>query len=112
MDDFLIMIGAKIRQERKKLGYSQDALADKAGLHNTYIGGIERGEKNATVTSMKKIADALEMPLFQLLKIETEEPDAEDIIVIDEIGEFYRSQNAEAKKVIKRIVKVLGEEIG
>ena len=41
-------IGRKLRQFRQKKGYSQETLADRAGLHPTYIGQVERGEKNIT----------------------------------------------------------------
>ena len=43
-------------------------LAEKAGLHNTYIGQLERGEKNATLESVEKVANALEVPLEELME--------------------------------------------
>ena len=49
------------------LGYSQQALAEKAGLHRTYIGIVERGEKNITISSCFKIATALEINLNDLI---------------------------------------------
>ena len=45
-------IGRKLRQFRQKKGYSQETLADRAGLHPTYIGQVERGEKNITVETL------------------------------------------------------------
>lgn len=48
-------IGRKLRQFRQKKGYSQETLADRAGLHPTYIGQVERGEKNITVETLAKI---------------------------------------------------------
>ena len=63
----LISIGFKIRRERMNLGYSQQALAEKAGLHRTYIGIVERGEKNITISSCFKIATALEINLNDLI---------------------------------------------
>lgn len=56
-------IGLKLRRFRLKRGYSQEALADRAGLHPTYIGQVERGEKNITVESLAKITTALEIPI-------------------------------------------------
>ncbi|MDY4171517.1 MAG: helix-turn-helix transcriptional regulator [Evtepia sp.] len=56
-------IGLKLRRIRLKRGYSQEALADRAGLHPTYIGQVERGEKNITVESLHKITTALEIPI-------------------------------------------------
>ena len=56
-------IGRKLRQYRQKQGYSQEALADRAGLHPTYIGQVERGEKNITVETLAKITTALGIPI-------------------------------------------------
>jgi transcriptional regulator with XRE-family HTH domain len=53
------ILARNIRKERAVLSISQDELADKSGLHRTYIGGIERGERNITLNSLEKIADAL-----------------------------------------------------
>jgi transcriptional regulator with XRE-family HTH domain len=57
------IIGKRIRYYRKNVGLTQEQLAEKAGLHNTYIGQIERGEKNATIKIIYKIAVALDVPL-------------------------------------------------
>ncbi len=63
MADIAKIIGKRIKIYRNKAGYSQEELAEKAGLHNTYIGQLERGEKNATLESIEKISRALEVPL-------------------------------------------------
>ena len=55
-------IGRKLRQFRQKKGYSQETLADRAGLHPTYIGQVER-EKNITVETLAKITTALGIPI-------------------------------------------------
>ncbi len=54
--------GRKMRNYRISLGISQEELADRAQVHRTYIGGIERGERNPTLTTIYKIADALKIP--------------------------------------------------
>ncbi len=59
-------IGQRIRLRRQELGYSQEQAAEKAGLHPTYIGQLERGEKNATIESVAKICLALEYPMEEL----------------------------------------------
>lgn len=51
--------GKKVREERYKLNLSQEELASRAGLHRTYIGMIERAEKNITLENIEKIAKAL-----------------------------------------------------
>lgn len=57
--DILIKFGQRVRDERMKLGLSQEELAARAGLHRTYIGMIERAEKNITLENIGKIASAL-----------------------------------------------------
>jgi len=64
----LIKFGEKVRQERLKQGLSQEDLADKAEVHRTYIGMIERAEKNITLLNIKKVAKALGLKIFELLK--------------------------------------------
>jgi transcriptional regulator with XRE-family HTH domain len=55
----LIQFGKRVREERDKKGYSQEKLGQLAKVHRTYIGMIERAEKNITLTNMEKIARAL-----------------------------------------------------
>lgn len=59
--------GHGVRAKRKKLNYSQEELANRAGLHRTYIGMIERGEKNITLTNISKIAIALDCTISDLM---------------------------------------------
>lgn len=66
--EVLIKFGQKVRQERRKQYLSQEGLAEKANLHRTYIGMIERAEKNITLTNVQKIADALGLSIADLFK--------------------------------------------
>lgn len=61
-------VGQRIRNYRTQNNLSQEELAERAGCHYTYIGQVERGEKNATLESIDKIATALEIPLSQLFE--------------------------------------------
>jgi len=65
--DILVKFGNKVREERLKQGLSQEAFAEKAGVHRTYIGMIERAEKNITLTNIEKIALALGLTPKDLL---------------------------------------------
>ena len=55
----LIHFGKRVHEERTKKGVSQERLGELAKVHRTYIGMIERAEKNITLTNMEKIAKAL-----------------------------------------------------
>jgi transcriptional regulator with XRE-family HTH domain len=62
------LLGATIRDYRKQAGISQEALAERSGLHRTYIGGIERGERNVSLENIVCIARALKVPPSRLLE--------------------------------------------
>jgi transcriptional regulator with XRE-family HTH domain len=58
----------KIRRLRKSRGWTQEELAVRTGLHRTYIGSIERGERNVSLINVEKIADALGVSVEALVK--------------------------------------------
>ncbi len=64
----LIKFGSRVREERLKRNLSQEELAAKAHVHRTYIGMIERAEKNITLRNIAKIAKALEIPISKLVE--------------------------------------------
>jgi len=66
--NILIIFGERVREIRKEKGLSQEELAYKADLHRTYIGMIERAEKNITLINIEKIANALEVNIKELLE--------------------------------------------
>ena len=57
----------RLRALRKERGLSQEDLADLAGIHRTYVGSVERGERNVSIDSMERLALALKVDLSQLL---------------------------------------------
>ena len=61
--------GQRIRQLRKVRGLTQERLATKAGLHYTYVGAVERGEKNISLINIKNLAQALEVEVCELFPI-------------------------------------------
>jgi XRE family transcriptional regulator, regulator of sulfur utilization len=60
-------LGQRIRALRKRRGFTQEDMADRCSLHWTYIGGLERGERNPTLTTMKRVADGLKVDIHTLL---------------------------------------------
>ncbi len=64
----LDVFASNVQKFRKQQGLSQEKLAEKAGLHRTYIGMIERSEKNITLLNMEKIAKALNVNIKDLLE--------------------------------------------
>ncbi|WAC07852.1 MAG: helix-turn-helix transcriptional regulator [Thermodesulfobacteriota bacterium] len=69
MSDIKAILGARIRKLRKERRLSQEALAEKANLHYTFIGEVERGEKNISLVSLEKLAKALEVTLIDLFDL-------------------------------------------
>ena len=65
--DFLRDIGFRIREKRQAMGLSQEDLGEKADLHRTYIGAIERGERNISILNLRQIAKSLRIPIAQLM---------------------------------------------
>ena len=67
-DSILKIFGDNVQLYRKRLQLSQEKLAELAGVHRTYIGMIERAEKNITLCNMEKIAKALGVEIKKLLE--------------------------------------------
>ena len=69
MEDVRRRCGWAVRQRRKKIGVSQEEFADLCGLHRTYMGSVERGERNISLVNIEKIARALQVSLSQLFRV-------------------------------------------
>jgi transcriptional regulator with XRE-family HTH domain len=67
-----LLFASNLRQLREAKILSQEQLADIAGLHRTYVSSVERGERNVTIDSMEKLAEALDIDLRELLKPQNE----------------------------------------
>lgn len=63
-----IVVGRNIRRLRRERGLSQEDLADEIGVHRTYMGGVERGERNLTLRSLERLADRLGVSPLSLLE--------------------------------------------
>ena len=67
-DVYLKKVGRTIRETRKSKGMSQESLALESGLDRSYVGGVERGERNLSILNLKKISDALRLSVSDLFK--------------------------------------------
>ena len=64
--EFLEAVGRRIRQRRESQNLTQEELGERCGLHRTFIGSVERGERNVAVLNLHAIAVALRVPLAEL----------------------------------------------
>jgi transcriptional regulator with XRE-family HTH domain len=67
VQDILAALGQRVRQLRKKKGFSQEAFADLTGVHRTWMGAVERGERNLSFHNLVLISKALGITISQLL---------------------------------------------
>ena len=103
MSEIAKAIGQRIRNYRTARGHSQEKLADLCGCHPTYIGQLERGEKNATIESIDKIATALDVSLSKLFdKLGGRDDDSRDIPL--ECYEFLSAKTKEEQEQLYRIL--------
>ncbi len=72
----LVLLGKRIKALRERKGLTQEELEEKTGVNTKYISAIERGQKNATIKTLEKIAKGLDVELYELFLF-TEEPGSE-----------------------------------
>ncbi len=65
---YLINVGERIREKRIAMGFSQEKLSFACNLDRTYIGSVERGERNISIINLKKIAEALKVEPCEFIK--------------------------------------------
>lgn len=66
--DILLRFGHRVRELRKSKGYSQESFAEHCGLDRSYMGGIERGERNVALRNVEIIAKALDLTISELMQ--------------------------------------------
>lgn len=103
MSEIAKLFGQRIRKYRIQIGLSQEKVAELSGCHPTYIGQVERGEKNATLESIAKISSALDVPLSKLFeKIDGKTDSGEDIA--STIYELLLTKSNSEQEQIYRII--------
>ena len=103
MGDMAYTIGERLRIYRTRTGMTQMKLAEKAGIHHTYIGQLERGEKNATLETIEKVARALDLS-FETLFEALIDGSAENRTA-KEIYELVTSQPDKEQKALLELIK-------
>ena len=95
-------VGQKVRRLREKDGLTQEQLAEIADLHYSYVGHIERGTKNPSLKSLTKIADALGVPVAQLMADSRREiqVDAADVLRRELLALTQGRSEEELRKLI------------
>ena len=68
MESILKRFGKAVRAKRNELGVSQEEFADMCGLDRSYVGGVERGERNLSLVNIERIAKALKISLSELFR--------------------------------------------
>lgn len=104
MSEISKFIGQRIRNYRTQKKLSQEKLAELSGCHPTYIGQLERGEKNATLESIEKVATALDVPLSKLFEKLGDESSNDSIPL-----KCYEFLSAKSKKEQEQLYRILLE---
>lgn len=108
MNDLNKIIGERIRNIRKERGLTQEELAFRASLHTTYIGQLERGEKNATLESIEKVATALNITLEELFKfLQVSVDDENENLIFNKIYILLHNRTFEDKNKILNLIEEL-----
>lgn len=106
MKNILKQFGDRVRELRKAQGLSQEELAEKADLHFTYIGGVERGERNLSLKSIERIASALKIDIIELLALHLpEKADAKNREIISDINKLLLTKDIKILQLIMRIIR-------
>lgn len=93
MSKTLKAVGSHIRSLRKARGLSQEQLAERASLHYTLIGAVERGERNITLENLAKIAKGLRLPLREIFPPESgQEESAKELVALLAIADESTSE--------------------
>ena len=113
-ENFMHIVGERIRAFRKANKMTQSDLADKAGIHLTYLGDIERGSVNASIGVISSIINALDMSLSEFFSFlpKNEEKDWQKESDIAEILSLYRQFSAEKSQLVLETLRVLFYGLG
>lgn len=104
----LQMIGIRIKQVRKKKGLTQEELAEKAGINASYMGTVERGERNISIETLEKIIRGLDMTpsdFFQFHEINIENLTNDNHYILEVVKSLLHNRSLEENKLILRVIQ-------
>ncbi len=108
MSDFLKLVGARIRYLRKAKGWTLEDFEEKSGLQYSYIGGIERGNRNISLETIEKIVNALDIEAVELFQFEEIDVD-NDLLDKKQLIEIHKSmlleRNIDELNLVHKTVK-------
>jgi transcriptional regulator with XRE-family HTH domain len=93
-------VGNRIRELRKAKGWTQEQLAEAASLHYSYIGGVERGDRNISLETLEKIIAAFDVPAIEFFRFEDETDRRK---ALDEHVALLSSKSAEEIAALTRV---------
>lgn len=108
MSEVVKRFGRRVKYYRTKMGVSQEKFAELCGLHPTYIGQVERGEKNCTLESAEKISKGLNIPLEALLS-KTVTLNEEDYVlhdIYDSVSRLDDKTQMDISEIINKIIDI------
>ncbi|WP_342576095.1 helix-turn-helix transcriptional regulator [Solibacillus sp. FSL K6-1781] len=109
MSELIKVICGNIREVRKINGLTQEELAEKCGLHTTYLAGVERGERNITMQTLEKIAHGLEISPIELLKFEGLDIDEQFFNKQEKLNVLLNIMNDFNEHELSRIINIVQE---
>nr|WP_130611470.1 helix-turn-helix domain-containing protein [Cohnella abietis] len=106
--DFLKQVGERIRSLRKEKGLTQEALAEKASIHYSYISGIKHADRNISLETLEKIIDALNvvpLEVFQFHALDVNEQRTDRTVALDALNSLLVERNTNEILTVLRVAK-------
>ncbi|MDA2935161.1 helix-turn-helix domain-containing protein [Acidobacteria bacterium AH-259-D05] len=100
MQNIRIELGQRVRDLRKSNGWSQETLGEKADLHPTYVGGIERGERNVSLENLQRLAQAFHISLAELFNFPKTRQTKKDTLKAQISGLLYGRSQADLEFIL------------
>ena len=111
MENLYILIGKRIKEVRIKLDLTQEELADKAELHPSYIGQVERGSKKVSIQTLDKITRALNIPLKSIYDFSENPCMTEKDLLVAELFGILKNKNIKDRKFLIDIMRRISKRL-